>query len=144
MYHVLAQNRSAFRMRQGPRGVVAIPWIVIHLPRQPMLIPLLIFSAAVVVVDPTLVPLHGGAAILAIILGLQLLVTVGVLVANRRLDLTQYLPDFVAFRVLRSYFSLEALFTLTLRPAVETAAQARPASPVTPMGQPGATSSPPG
>jgi cellulose synthase/poly-beta-1,6-N-acetylglucosamine synthase-like glycosyltransferase len=142
MYHVLAQNRSAFRMRQGPRGLAVLPWFVIHMPRQPMLIPLAIFAAAVVAIDPTLVPLHGGAAILAVLLGLQLLVTVGVLVMNRRIDLVQYLPDFVLFRILRSYFALEALFTLTLHPAVETAPQARPADPVAPMSQPDATSAP--
>jgi cellulose synthase/poly-beta-1,6-N-acetylglucosamine synthase-like glycosyltransferase len=119
MYHVLAQHLSAIRMRQGPRGVAAIPWALVHLPRQPMLIPVAIFSLLVAIVDPTMLPLHGGAAILAIILGLQLLITLGVLTANRRLDLAQYLPDYVGFRVLRSYFALESLFTLTMDPAPE-------------------------
>jgi cellulose synthase/poly-beta-1,6-N-acetylglucosamine synthase-like glycosyltransferase len=128
MYHVLAQHLSAIRMRQGPRGVAAIPWALVHLPRQPMMIPVAIFSLLVALVDPTLLPLHGGAAILAIILGLQLLVTVGVLAANRRLDLAQYLPDYVGFRVLRSYFALESLFTLTMDPAAEALSVSQPAN----------------
>jgi cellulose synthase/poly-beta-1,6-N-acetylglucosamine synthase-like glycosyltransferase len=122
MYHVLAQHLSAMRMLQGPRGVVAIPWTVIHLPRQPMLIPLLLYAGAVAVVEPTSLPLHGGAAVLAMLLGINLMITIGILAANRRLDLLQFLPDYVGFRLLRSYFALESLFTLTLWPAVEAAA----------------------
>jgi cellulose synthase/poly-beta-1,6-N-acetylglucosamine synthase-like glycosyltransferase len=128
MYHVLAQHLSAIWMRQGPRGVAMIPWTVVHLPRQPMLVPLLIFAVAVAVVDPALLPLHGGAAVIAIILGLQLVTTVMILAANRRLDLAQYLPDYLAFRVLRSYFALESLFTLTLGAAAAVAHATDPAA----------------
>jgi cellulose synthase/poly-beta-1,6-N-acetylglucosamine synthase-like glycosyltransferase len=136
MYHVLAQHVSAISMRQGPRGVAMIPWTLVHLPRQSMLLPLLVFGAAVAVVERMLLPLHGmllplhgGAAILAIILGLQLIVTVVILAANRRLDLAQYLPDYIGFRLLRSYFALESLFTLTIGAAVEVAPATVPAAP---------------
>ncbi|MEX1073170.1 MAG: glycosyltransferase [Chloroflexota bacterium] len=143
MYHVLAQHLSMIRMRQGPRGVAMIPWTLINLPRQPMLIPLLIFAAVVALVDPTLLPLHGGAAVLAIILGLQLVVSVVVLAANRRLDLIQFLPDYLGFRVLRSYFALESLFTLTLGSVVETAPVAHPSTPRAPVGWVDPSSAPP-
>jgi hypothetical protein len=139
---VLAQHLSATWMRQGPRGVAMIPWTVVHLPRQPMLLPLLVFAALVAVVDPELLPLHGGAAIVAIVLGLQLVVTVVILAMNRRLDLAQYLPDYMGFRILRSYFALESLFTLTLEAAVETAPAAQPAAPR--AGRAGASKAPTG
>jgi GT2 family glycosyltransferase len=144
MYHVLAQHLSAIWMRQGPRGVAMIPWAVVHLPRQPMLVPLLVFAGLVAVVDPTLLPLHGGAAILAIVLGLQLVVTLGILAMNRRLDLAQYLPDYVGFRILRSYFALESLFTLPLEAAVETAPATQPAAPRATAGRAGASKAPTG
>jgi hypothetical protein len=109
-----------------------------------MLLPLLVFAALVAVVDPELLPLHGGAAIVAIVLGLQLVVTVVILAMNRRLDLAQYLPDYIGFRILRSYFALESLFTLPLEAAVETAPATQPAAPRATAGRAGASKAPTG
>lgn len=118
-FHVAARNRSAIRRRQGVRGVFSLPWALVQTVRRSLMVPVLVYAGAVALLEPSALFLRGGAAVLAVIVGLPFLVSVGVLLAYRRFDLLPFTPLYAAFRLLRAYFSLEMLFTLPLGRAPE-------------------------
>lgn len=111
-FHVASRNRSAITPRQGVRGMFSLPWALLQVVRRSVMVPILIFAGVVAVLEPTELYLRGGAAIGAILVGLPFLVSICVLLAHRRFRLLIYLPLYVFFRLLRSYYSLEMLFTL--------------------------------
>lgn len=115
-FHVAAKNRSAFRMRQGMRGVWSLPWAIVQASRRAMIIPILIYALLVAWIEPGALQLRNGAAVLAVLVGSPFVVAVIVLLAYRRYRLLLDLPAYVGFRLLRAFFTLETLFTLPLKP----------------------------
>lgn len=113
-FHVASRNRSAMAARQGVRGTFSLPWALLQVVRRSLMVPILIFAAVVAALEPTALYLRGGAAIGAVVVGLPFLVSACVLLAYRRFGLLLYLPLYTLFRLLRSYYSLEMLFTLPL------------------------------
>lgn len=111
-FHVASRNRSAMRERQGVRGVFSLPWALLQVVRRAVTVPLLVFGGVALAFTPEALYLRGGAALGAVIVGLPFLVSVGVLSAYRRFGLLPYLLIYPFFRLLRSYYSLEMLFTL--------------------------------
>lgn len=113
-FHVASRNRSAMRTRQGVRGTFSLPWALLQTVRRSVMVPVLLFAGVVAVLEPSALYLRGGAAFAAVLVGLPFLVSVLVIAAYRRFGLLPYLPLYVFFRLLRSYYSLEMLFTLPL------------------------------
>ena len=111
-FHVAARNRSAITTRQGVRGVFSLPWALLQVARRSVTVPLLLFGTIVLVSTPDALFLRHGAALGAVAVGLPFLVSVAVIAAYRQFSLLPYLPLYVLFRLLRSYYSLEMLFTL--------------------------------
>ncbi len=111
-FHVAARNRSAMTRRQGVRGVFTLPWALLQVARRSATVPLLLFGLVTLVLTPDALFLRHGAALGAVVVGLPFLVSVVVLAVYRQFSLLPYLPVYVLFRVLRSYYSLEMLFTL--------------------------------
>jgi len=130
--HVFARNKSAFRLVQGPRGLWTIPHAFIGVLRRGGAPLVLIYASAVAVVEPSALYLRDGVAVLAVLMGAPLVILIGVLLIRRRPGLLPFLPFYVGFRLLRSLFQLETLFTLRLRASVERAGaagrEARPAA----------------
>jgi len=96
------------------RGTFSLPWALVQTVRRSVMVPVLLFAVVVAVLEPSALFLRGGAALAAVVVGLPFLVSVLVLSAYRRFGLLPYLPVYVFFRLLRSYYSLEMLFTLPL------------------------------
>ena len=111
-FHVAARNRSAMTKRQGVRGTFSLPWALLQVARRSMTVPLLLFGVVTLLLTPDALFLRHGAALGAVVVGLPFLVSVAVVAAYRQFSLLPYLPVYVLFRLLRSYYSLEMLFTL--------------------------------
>lgn len=111
-FHVAARNRSAMRQRQGVRGVFSLPWALLQVVRRSATVPLLLFGAVTFLFAPDALFLRHGAALGALVVGLPFIVSVLVVAAYRQFGLLPYLPLYIFFRLLRSYYSLEMLFTL--------------------------------
>ncbi len=111
-FHVAARNRSAMRLRQGIRGTFSLPWALLQVARRSVTVPLLLFGTVTLFFTPDALFLRHGAALVAVVVGLPFLVSVIVIAAYRQFGLLPYLPFYVLFRLLRSYYSLEMLFTL--------------------------------
>jgi len=114
-FHVAARNRSAMRWGEGVRGWFSLPWALVQATRRSVMIPILVYTAVVVLLAPGALYLRAGAAALAVVVGVPFLLNVGVVLAYRRFGLLPYLPLYLGFRLLRSYLGLEMLFTLPLK-----------------------------
>lgn len=119
--HVFSRNLSAIWMRQGVRGIWTMPTAFWGVFRRSIVIPLLIFAAAVAFFHPDAQVLRHGSAVVAVMVGPVFLITAGVLIMYRRLDLLPYLPAYLFLRLFRAYAALEMLFTLPLREIAEPA-----------------------
>ena len=111
-FHVASRNRSAMKERQGVRGVFSLPWALLQVVRRAVTVPLLVFGGIALALTPGALYLRGGAALGAVVVGLPFLVSAAVLAAYRRFGLMPYLLLYPFFRLVRSYYSLEMLFTL--------------------------------
>lgn len=119
LYHMVGRNRSAIWRAQGIRGVWMLPWASFVMFRKLMLIPFACAVVAMVVAHPSTLPLREVAAAGAILLGVQLVEMTAVLMWYRRFDLVAYVPAYLVFRLLVTYYAVETLLTLSLVPATD-------------------------
>lgn len=116
--HVFARNRSAILMHQGIRSVWSLPWSVLQTARRAMLLPLLLYAMLTWALDPDLLPLRDGAAIIAVLAGPPLMLPAVALLRNRQYALLAQLPGYIFFRLLRAYLTLDSMLTLQLRASI--------------------------
>ena len=112
LYHMIGRNRSAIWMRQGLRGVWMLPWAAFMMFRKLMLIPFGVAAAAMILAHPSTLPLREVAAAGAILLGVQLIQMIVVLLCYGKPALVLVLPSYLIFRLIVTYYALEALLTL--------------------------------
>jgi cellulose synthase/poly-beta-1,6-N-acetylglucosamine synthase-like glycosyltransferase len=126
LYHMIGRNRSAISMGQGVRGVWMLPWASFMMFRKLMLVPFAVAAAAMIVSQPSTLPLHEIAAAGAIVIGVQLVQMVAVVLYYRQPGLAMVLPSYLVFRLIVTYYALETLLTLAFEPAEEAPAAQRP------------------
>lgn len=117
LYHMIARNRSAIWRLQGLRGMWMLPWASFVMFRKLILIPFACAALAAMLARSSTLPLREVAAAGAILLGVQLLQMALVLTWCRRLDLVAYVPAYLIFRLIVTYYALETLLSLSLIPA---------------------------
>ena len=117
LYHMLGRNRSAIWRLQGLRGVWMLPWAAFVMFRKLILIPFGCAALATMLARSSTLPLREVAAAGAILLGVQLLQMAVVLACYRRFDLVAYVPAYLIFRLVVTYYALETLLSLSLVPA---------------------------
>lgn len=115
MFHMASRNRSTVSMLQGPRGVVMLPWALWSAARKAMLLPLVACLGIVSLLDSTLLSVGDLATIGTTVVGLQVVLMVGILLAYRQLGPLLVAPTFLVFRLMLIYFSLESFLSLPLR-----------------------------
>jgi len=126
LYHMIGRNRSAISMGQGIRGIWMLPWASFMMFRKLMLVPFAVAAAAMIVAQPSTLPLHEIAAAGAIVIGVQLVQMVAVVLFYRQPGLAMVLPSYLVFRLIVTYYALETLLTLAFEPAEEAPATQRP------------------
>ena len=114
LYHTIGRNRSAIWRVQGVRGAWMLPWASFVMFRKLMLIPFACAAALLIVVHPSTLPLREVASAGAILLGVQLLEMAAVVLWYRRVDLVAYVPAYLVFRLIVTYYALETLLSLSL------------------------------
>jgi len=113
VYHVSARNRSYLDdWRPSLRGKVILPFMLLNSARRAMTVPLVIFGAMHLglSLDPT-TPLTG-QAVLAVLLGAPALMGVIAALANGHVKAVLYLPEYVLFRLVRAYLTLESVLSI--------------------------------
>lgn len=117
VYHVSARNRDYLDDWQPSlRGKAILPFMLLNSARRAMTVPLFIFGLLHLVLglDPT-TPLTGHA-IIAVLLGAPALMGVFAALANGRAGALIGLPEYVLFRLLRSYLTLESVLSIAFAP----------------------------
>jgi cellulose synthase/poly-beta-1,6-N-acetylglucosamine synthase-like glycosyltransferase len=112
-YHMLARNFSGIVMLQGIRCVWMLPWSGFVMLRRIMIVPFAAAGFLLIFVHQSPVPLHEVAGAGAILLGVQL---VQMLVCMTFLGdplLIGWIPTYIVFRLLISFFALETLLGLS-------------------------------
>lgn len=112
LYHMIGRNRSAISMGQGLRGMWMLPWASFMMFRKLMLVPFAVAAAAMIVAQPSTLPLHEIAAAGAIVIGVQLIQMVAVVLFYGQPGLVMVLPSYLIFRLIVTYYALETLLTL--------------------------------
>ncbi|BBZ64313.1 glycosyltransferase [Mycolicibacterium monacense] len=115
IYHIAAHNRHAILSRSSMAGAVMLPFQLANAARRAMMLPLLLFGLLIFGLFRESFPGLHPERLLAVFLGLPLLVALGVcLVRQPRAVL--YLPEYLVFRIVRSYFTLAAVLSLVFPP----------------------------
>jgi len=115
LIHMIGRNRSAMSGRQGLRGMWTLPWACFVMFRKILLIPFAVAGFALIFLDHSLLPLREIGAAGAVLLGLQLVAMAAVLAVVGGRSLIYFLPSYLVFRLIVSYFALEMLLTVQLK-----------------------------
>jgi cellulose synthase/poly-beta-1,6-N-acetylglucosamine synthase-like glycosyltransferase len=122
LYHMIGRNRSAISMGQGVRGIWMLPWASFMMFRKLMLVPFAVAAAAMIITQPSTLPLHEIAAAGAIVIGVQLIQMIAVVLFYRQPGLVMVLPSYLLFRLIVTYYALETLLTLAFESPVDAPA----------------------
>lgn len=118
VYHVSARNRTYLDSWDlSVRGKVVLPFMLLNSARRAMTVPLAIFGALhlLLAFDPT--GTLTGQAVLAVLLGAPALMGAFAALANGRVGALIGLPEYVGFRLLRSYLTLESVLSIAAAPS---------------------------
>lgn len=113
VFHVSARNRTYLdSWNLSARGKIILPLMLLNSGRRAMTVPLIIFgvlnySYAFDVNSPLTIQ-----AILAVVLGAPALMAAFAALANGRPGALIGLPEYIVFRIVRSYLTLESLLTI--------------------------------
>lgn len=117
IFHVSSRGRQIILgAGRSIRGKIVLPFMLINSARRAMMIPLIIFGLLELSLGSGLEGLLRWQAVIAVILGSSVLVAILAALVNRRWRALFGLPDYFVFRVLRSYFTLEALLSIIVMP----------------------------
>ncbi|MGX6509427.1 glycosyltransferase [Rhodococcus sp. SJ-2] len=115
IYHIAAHNRGTLLDRRSITGTFVLPFQLVNAARRAMLAPILIYA---LVVEIIFRPVFGDLRwqpLVATVLGMQMIVALLVCFFWWRRSI-RYIPAYLAFRVLRSYFTIGAALSLVFPP----------------------------
>ena len=115
IYHVTAHNRGVLFDRRSMTGTFVLPFQLFNAARRAMLAPLLLFVLLAEVVFRATFNNLMWQPIVATVLGMPMVIAVLVCLLMRPRALL-YVPAYLCFRVLRSYFTLAAALSLRFPP----------------------------
>lgn len=119
IYHLSARNRAMLLDRRTMIGTFVLPFNLVNAARRAMLAPLLIYAAIAGFAFQSTFTSMRWQPIVATLLGMSMIMTVVVCLAWRPSSV-KYIPAYLGFRVLRSYFTLAATLTLVYPPMFPT------------------------
>ncbi|SOH92415.1 Glycosyltransferase, catalytic subunit of cellulose synthase and poly-beta-1,6-N-acetylglucosamine synthase [Monaibacterium marinum] len=121
VYHVTARCRTVvFSSKITFRGKVILPYMLVNSARRSMMVPLILFGMIEYFGNFKPIEVLQWQAVLAVVLGAPLLASITALVLNGYFWQILYLPEYMLFRMLRSYFTLESMLTINQRLKTES------------------------
>ncbi|MBJ3786484.1 glycosyltransferase [Devosia sediminis] len=117
VYHVSARNRTYLDdWRPSLRGKAILPFMLLNSARRAMTVPLFLFSLLYYVIGPSGAAPLTLQAVLAVLVGAPALMGAFAVLVNGRPRALLGLPEYVLFRVLRSYLTLESVLSIAFAP----------------------------
>ncbi|MHA6737591.1 glycosyltransferase family 2 protein [Rhodococcus erythropolis] len=115
IYHLAARNRALLLDRQTMIGTFVLPFNLVNAARRAMLAPLLIFACIAGIAFQSTFTTLQWQPIVATLLGMSMIMTVVVCLVWRPSSV-KYVPAYLVFRLLRSYFTLGSTLSLIYPP----------------------------
>lgn len=115
IYHITAHNRDTLLDRRSMTGTFVLPFQLVNAARRAMLAPLLLFALIAELPFHATFPQMQWQPVLATVLGMPMIMTVFVCLLWRP-SAVRYVPAYLCFRLLRSYFTLGAALSLVYPP----------------------------
>lgn len=115
IYHLTARNRAMLFDRQTMAGTFVLPFNLVNAARRAMLAPLLLFAVIAGFAFHSTFTAMRWQPIVATLLGTSMIMTVVVCLIWRPSSV-KYIPMYLGFRVLRSYFTLGSTLSLIYPP----------------------------
>jgi cellulose synthase/poly-beta-1,6-N-acetylglucosamine synthase-like glycosyltransferase len=112
LYHITAHNRAMLFKGNLITGALVLPFTLLNGARRAMMAPLLIYGAVMVLIFGGVFEHPNLTTVLAVLVGMPFLMACTILTLWRRMDLIGYMPAYMGFRLLRSYYTLGATLTL--------------------------------
>ena len=113
VYHVSARNRDYLDNWQASlRGKVILPFMLLNSARRAMTIPLFLFSLIYLVLGPDESAPLTVQAVLAVLMGAPALMGAFAILVNGRVKALLGLPEYLLFRIVRSYLTLESVLSI--------------------------------
>ncbi|WP_164661614.1 glycosyltransferase family 2 protein [Tropicibacter sp. Alg240-R139] len=116
VFHVAARCRDLiYSGRMSVRGKVLLPFMLLNSAMRAMMVPMILFGILVAIgpgAEARAIPWH---AILAVAIGAPALMSVLCALLNRSFKGLLYIPEYLLFRLLRAYFTLESNLTITVK-----------------------------
>ncbi|MDY6808157.1 MAG: glycosyltransferase [Actinomycetota bacterium] len=115
IYHLTARNRGLLLDGRTMVGTFVLPFNLVNAARRAMLAPLLLYALIAYSIFGTTFTTMRWQPVVATLLGMSMILTAVVCLIYRASSV-RYVPQYLAFRVLRSYFTLASALTLIYPP----------------------------
>ena len=116
IYHLAAHNRGIVLDRRSINGSFVLPFMLANAGRRAMLLPILVFATFAFVVFGNTFRSLEWQPVVATVLGLPMIMAILICLLWRRPDALRYVPIYLCFRLLRSYFTLTSALSLVYPP----------------------------
>jgi len=127
VYHISARAKDALVSRSlSVRGKLVLPYMLLNSARRAMMVPILIFGVFQLLTgtgdDSALV----WQSIIAVLVGAPALVAVAAILINREWLALLGMPEYLAFRALRAWYTLESVLSIRIRRSADPVSSAPP------------------
>lgn len=112
LYHITAHNRAMLFKGNLITGALVLPFTLLNGARRAMMAPLMIYGAIMFFIFGGIYEHPNLTTVAAVLVGMPFLMACTILILWRRIDLIAYMPVYMGFRLLRSYYTLGATLTL--------------------------------
>lgn len=114
LFHVMARNRQHFRLRNfSIRSKLLMPYMLINTARRAIALPFLLFAFLFLLMAPDPRSTISTQAILAFLMGAPMVMVIFSALVMRRFRALLSLPQYLLFRMFRSYLTLESMLSIT-------------------------------
>ena len=96
------------------RGKLILPYMLLNSARRAMMVPILLFGIFQYFTDTDPTSPLVWQAIAAVLIGAPALVAVAAVLINRRPDALLAIPEYILFRAMRAWFTLESVLTIPI------------------------------
>ncbi len=116
VYHVSARAKDALASRTlSVRGKLVLPYMLLNSARRAMMVPILIFGLFQLLTDTGTDNILVWQSIIAVLVGAPALVAVFAILINREWWALLAMPEYLAFRAMRAWYTLESVLSIRIR-----------------------------
>ncbi len=116
VYHVTSRAKEALVSRSlSVRGKLVLPYMLLNSARRAMMVPILIFGLFQLLTDTGTDNVLVWQAIVAVLVGAPALVAVAAILINREWLALLAMPEYLAFRAMRAWYTLESVLSIRIR-----------------------------